>query len=101
MGTKVGYALGLFGIVLMMACGNGSPLKESLSEATYQYGIQVDSFTVIKGQVQPGQALGSILYLHHIDHPKIDQIVRAARGIFDFRTARAGKGYTVFAVRIL
>ena len=60
MGTKVGYALGLFGIVLMMACGNGSPLKESLSEATYQYGIQVDSFTVIKGQVQPGQALGSI-----------------------------------------
>ena len=95
MGTKVGYALGLFGIVLMMACGNGSAPKESLSVATYQYGIQVDSFTVIKGQVQPGQALGSILYLHHIDHPKIDQIVRAARGIFDFRTARAGKGYTV------
>ena len=95
MGTKVGYALGLFGIVLMMACGNDSLPKESLPEATYQYGIQVDSFSVIKGQVQPGQALGSILYLHHIDHPKIDQIVRASKEIFDFRTARAGKSYTV------
>ena len=62
---------------------------------TYEYGIAVDSFSVVKGQVEPRQTLGAILYLHHIDHPKIDKIVRASKDVFDFRTARAGKNYTV------
>ena len=78
-------------------CGGGSIIDETtvMPAQTYEYGLVVDSFSVVKGQVEPGQTLGAILYLHHIDHPKIDKIVRASKNVFDFRTARAGKNYTV------
>lgn len=96
MRTKVWNALGtILLVVLFIACGSANAPEESLAAPTYEYGIQVDSFAVIKGQVQPGEALGAILYLHHIDHPQIDKIVRASKEVFDFRTARAGKNYTV------
>ncbi|MGC6470530.1 MAG: peptidoglycan DD-metalloendopeptidase family protein [Flavobacteriales bacterium] len=64
-------------------------------ESTFEYGICVDTFSVIKGQVEAGQTLGAILYLNHIDHGRIDQIVRASKGIFDFRKVKAGQDYTV------
>lgn len=84
-------------VVLIASCGAGNASNEEalVPEPTLAYGIEVDSFTVVKGQVDPGQALGAILYLHHIDHPEIDKIVRASKDVFDFRTARAGKNYTV------
>ena len=82
--------------VFLVACGSISTEETTLvPEQNYEYGIAVDSFKIVKGQVEPGQALGTILYLHHIDHPKIDKIVRASKDIFDFRTARAGKNYMV------
>ena len=86
-----------FIFICLVACGNGSSLEKTIEVPvqTYEYGIAVDSFSVVKGQVEAGQTLGAILYLHHIDHPKIDKIVRASKDIFDFRTARAGKNYTV------
>ena len=54
-------------------CGGGSILDETtvMPAQTYEYGLVVDSFSVVKGQVEPGQTLGAILYLHHIDHPKM------------------------------
>ena len=81
--------------IFLLACGDSSEETTVISDQKYEYGIAVDSFSVVKGQVEPGQALGAILYLHHIDHPVIDKIVRASKDIFDFRTARAGKNYTV------
>ena len=83
--------------IFLVACGDGNSSEETtvVSEQTYEYGIAVDSFLVIKGQVESGQTLGAILYLHHIDHLKIDKIVRASKDVFDFRTARAGKNYTI------
>ena len=50
--------------------------------------VEVHPFSVIKGQVQPGQALGSILYLHHIDHPKIDQMEGLALRIVQRKVSR-------------
>ena len=86
-----------FSFIFVVACGGGNSSEETtvVPEQTYEYGIAVDSLSVVKGQIEPGQALGAILYLHHIDHPKIDKIVRASKDVFDFRTARAGKNYTV------
>ena len=83
--------------IFLVACGGGNSSKEAtvLHEQTYEYGIAVDSFLVVKGHVESRQTLGAILYLHHIDHPKIDKIVRASKEVFDFRTVRAGKNYTI------
>ena len=64
--------------VFLVACGSISTEETTLvPEQNYEYGIAVDSFKIVKGQVEPGQALGTILYLHHIDHPKIDKIVKS------------------------
>ena len=62
---------------------------------TFEYGILTDTFYVVKGIVEEGQTLGEILYLYHIDHPQIHQIVKKAQLIFDVRRVNSGKPYTV------
>lgn len=75
---------------------NGDSVEiENEREPTIEYGIVTDSFKVIKGLIKPGQVLGEILYLNHIDHREIDQIVKKSKGIFDVRRAKAGQPYTV------
>jgi len=89
--------ISLFSLVLLLFCFSNCQTTEveDIPVSIYEYGICVDSFQVIKGQVQNGQTLGAILYLNHIDHGRIDQIVRQSKGIFDFRKAKVGKNYTV------
>ncbi len=61
----------------------------------YEYGILVDTLIVLKGIVKKGQTLGEILYLNHIDHYDIAEVVSKSKGIFDVRRVNAGKEYTV------
>ena len=68
-------------------------------EPRYEYGILVDSFNVIKGIVNKGQTFGEILYANHIDHPKIDEIVKKSKEVFDFRRVQANKEYTVICTK--
>ena len=73
-------------------------LKDKEQEQTipsYEYGIYVDTFNVVKGVVKPGQTLGEILYANHIDHPEIAEIVKKAKNIFDVRRVKSGSEYTV------
>ena len=73
-------------------------LKDKYQEQTipsYEYGIYVDTFNVVKGVVKPGQTLGEILYANHIDHPEIAEIVKKAKNIFDVRRVKSGSEYTV------
>jgi len=48
---------------------------ETIKEPEYEYGILVDSFNIKKGEIKQNQVLGEILYLHHINHQKIEHIV--------------------------
>ena len=59
------------------------------------YDICSEDYKIHRGELESGQTLGAVLYLNHIDHGRIDQIVRASKGIFDFRKAKAGKKFTV------
>ena len=68
-------------------------------EPRYEYGILVDSFNVIKGIVNKGQTFGEILYANHIDHPKIDEIVKKSKEVFDFRRIQVNKEYTVICTK--
>ena len=68
---------------------------QEVIEPSYEYNILLDSFHVTKGIVKSGQTMGEILYLNHIDHPKINSIVKKSNGIFDVRRVNAGKKYTV------
>lgn len=79
---------------LSSSCNSKKPAVLA-APCVVEYGICTDSLSVHKGQLENGQTLGAVLYLNHIDHGRIDQIVRASKGIFDFRKAKAGKNYTV------
>ena len=72
---------------------------ETIKEPEYEYGILVDSFNIKKGEIKQNQVLGEILYLHHINHQKIEHIVRKSKGIFDFRKATPGNKYTVLCAK--
>ena len=67
--------------------------EEQVIEPSYAYNILVDSFQVTKGVVKSGQTMGEILYLNHIGHPEINEIVNKSKGIFDVRRVNAGKNY--------
>jgi murein DD-endopeptidase MepM/ murein hydrolase activator NlpD len=69
---------------------------ESIAEpCLVLYDICTEDYKVHRGELEQGQTLGAVLYLNHIDHGRIDQIVKASKGIFDFRKAKAGKKFTV------
>ena len=70
-----------------------------IQEPTMEYGIVTDSFQLLKGVIKPGQVLGEILYRNHIDHGKIDEIVKASKGIFDVKRTKAGQPYTVLCTK--
>ena len=99
--------LGLIVVALLLILSNlnnkkKKPIKEIKLEVAgpkFEYEILVDSFNVTKATVKPGQTIGEILYAHHIDHPKIAEIVIKSKEIFDFRRVNSGKEYTVICAK--
>ena len=87
-------------LILLNLYSKKTPPKEVFTEdpiePKYEYGILVDTFNVQKGVVQNEQTLGEILYSYRIDHPKIAEIVKKSKGIFDVRRVQTGQSYTVF-----
>tara|TARA_B110000116_G_scaffold272276_1_gene296256 strand:- start:2097 stop:3332 length:1236 start_codon:yes stop_codon:yes gene_type:complete len=97
-----------FGLFLLLTAmnfykcnhANGDSTKApEIQVPTIEYGIVADSFQLSKGVIKPGQVLGEILYRNHIDHGEIDKIVKASKGIFDVKRAKAGQPYTVFCTK--
>ena len=79
---------------------NGDSTKVSkIQKPTIEYGIVADSFQLSKGVIKPGQVLGEILYRNHIDHGKIDKIVKASKGVFDVKRTKVGQPYTIFCTK--
>jgi len=76
-----------------------SPNISTTFGPTIEYGIVTDSFQVTKGIIKPGQVLGEILYRNHINHTQINKIVKASKGIFDVKRAKAGQPFTVFCTK--
>lgn len=91
----IGWCVCILSISFLISACNSSESQAVSAPCIVEYGICTDSFTVHKGKLEQGQTLGAVLYLNHIDHARIDQIVRSSEGIFDFRKAKAGKNYTV------
>lgn len=101
MKKSIGLALIVVSLLFILSNLNSSKkklVKQSQVERvepSYEYGILVDSFNLVKGVVQPGQTLGEILYANHISHEKISEIVLKSKGIFDVRRVNSGKQFVV------
>ena len=91
----VGLLLLVTSISIVFPSCNSQDKKNLQDPCVVLYDICTEDYKVHRGELESGQTLGAVLYLNHIDHGRIDQIVRASKGIFDFRKAKAGKKFTV------
>lgn len=61
---------------------------------TYAYGIEVDTLSVEKSEVQPNQSFSEILLNYGVEYPRIHSLVGMSKDVFDVRYIQAGKPYT-------
>ena len=94
-GNVVDFLLLAISISFTFPSCNSQDKKTLTDPCVVLYDICTKDYKVHRGELESGQTLGAVLYLNHIDHGRIDQIVRASKGIFDFRKAKAGKKFTV------
>jgi murein DD-endopeptidase MepM/ murein hydrolase activator NlpD len=85
----------IFLSVLFYSCQSTEQAPKEIPASKFEYEICVDSLSVVTGKIEKNQTLGELLYLHHVDHPEISKIVSKSKDIFDFRTARVNKSFTV------
>ena len=71
-----------------------SEVIPTVESTVYVYGINVDSLTVEKSEVQANQSFSEILLDYGVDYPTINRLVEKSKDIFDVRYLQAGKPYT-------
>ena len=62
-----------------------------------EFGINIDSFMVIKSDIKKNQFLANILLPFNIDYQKIALLAQKSKDVFDVRKIAAGDPYTILA----
>lgn len=65
-------------------------------DSIVEYGLSHDKFKIIKAEFKPNESLGAILFNYHISYSQIDELVKKAGKIFNFKNFSFGKEYTLF-----
>lgn len=60
-----------------------------------QYGIELDSRTVVQANFKENQFLTDILSVHNVSSETIDKLAKESEHIFDVRKMRAGNAFTL------
>lgn len=75
--------------------GRTEGLKEVIVEPRIEYGIVVDSFSIVKDVVRSGDNLSVLLSRYGVAPGVIEQLVLKSKDVFDVRKIRAGNTYKV------
>lgn len=94
-GNVLGFFLLVTSISIVFTSCNSQDTENFTDPCLVLYDICTEDYKVERGELESGQTLGEVLYINHTDNGRIDQIVRASKGIFDFRKAKAGNKFTV------
>ncbi|RPH29576.1 MAG: metalloendopeptidase [Bacteroidales bacterium] len=70
--------------------------KNTTIKAVYEYGIPIDSFTVVKGRIRTNQTLGELLSSLNVKPNIINKLPIYTKGKFDLRQVVAGNTYKAF-----
>lgn len=65
----------------------------------FMYGIPIDSFELITGNIKRNGFLSEILLKHGVTMQEIDQVIRNSKAVFDVRKIRSGNNYILFCDR--
>jgi murein DD-endopeptidase MepM/ murein hydrolase activator NlpD len=96
--------LGLLWLGLFIAgCRTEKPADYAEDEVAEvvneEYGMDTDSFLVIKDKVRKNQNLSSILLPYGVPYGAIEQLAKASKEVFDVRKLAVGKPYTIFCTK--
>lgn len=90
-------------ISLLVSCGDEADTsasktkEETPKKPPIKFGYNLDNYKVTYDTVAHGESFGEILDRHHIWYPKILEISKKVKNIFDVRRLRAGKPYVVLS----
>ncbi|PHS54256.1 MAG: peptidase M23 [Lutibacter sp.] len=87
-------------VVLLVSCKDEKPsihLTPALPKIIYEYGFKLNDFKVINDTIKSGENFSEILDRHHIDYPKVLEIVTKIKDTFNVRRMKSGIPYTILA----
>lgn len=87
-------------LLSLIACKNDKPQEEPISkkpDPVYKYGFKLDDYRVINDTVRRGETFGEIMDRHHVEYPKVLEIVNSVRDTINVRKIGTNKAYTILA----
>lgn len=97
-------------LILLVGCKNQTAEKEVKTVAAkekpkavipekeiYKYGYNLNNYKVINKTIKFGESFGEILERNHISYPRVLEIAKASKKVFDVRRIKAGIPYTILA----
>ncbi|HRN41979.1 MAG TPA: hypothetical protein PK649_07900, partial [Vicingus sp.] len=59
------------------------PIKDSIPEPTFEFGIRTDTFSIHKGEIQPNEIITNLLLKFNIPQQQIFEMVNKSKGVYD------------------
>ena len=90
----------LISIVFLISCKEEKPvinIAPTLPKVIYEYGFKLNDFKVIHDTIQKGENFSEILDRHHVEYPKVLEIVNKIKDTFNVRRIKSGIPYTILA----
>ena len=92
--------IALLTVILIFACKGEKP--ETLAaipvpKIIYEYGFKLNDYKVIHDTIKSGENFSEILDRHHIEYPKVLEIVNKIKDTFNVRRIKSGIPYTILA----
>ena len=87
-------------VVLLVSCKDEKPsihLSPALPKIIYEYGFKLNDYKVINDTIKSGENFSEILDRHHIEYPKVLEIVTKIKDTFNVRRMKSGIPYTILA----
>ncbi|WP_456423205.1 peptidoglycan DD-metalloendopeptidase family protein [Lutibacter sp.] len=86
--------------LIFIACKDDKPeIKKTPPKPVeiYEYGFKLSNYKVINDTIKPGENFSEILDKHHIEYPKVLEIVSKVKDTFNVRKIKSGAPYTILA----
>ena len=89
-------------LALLISCKNDKPQANLVTEAIKpaiieEFGFKLNNYKVINDTIKSGENFSEILDRHHIEYPKVLEIVNKIRDTFNVRRIKSGIPYTILA----
>lgn len=87
-------------VILLAACKGEKPetvITPTLPKIIYEYGFKLNDYKVIHDTIKSGENFSEILDRHHVEYPKVLEIVSKTKDTFNVRRIKSGIPYTILA----